>query len=285
MSSPRSRFQRNYPSRRGRFSALGPSALGPSASVASASAFSHYQAAPETCGEARFSQYQQAHTSSRSYTPIDLVPPEPPPRVQSLLPVDHGPSTEAPQTDFFTTKAPAARHDCREGSPFERYSRRDSYQQPQQAGRDWAFGLQRPIMPTVSVYLAASPSADRPSADRPREPLDDEIEQLRSQLERAKALKASTIAPQQQVAPARRFIQPSTSYGSFHDKYVAPYSHSSLDSSAYAPGVPAVASAARYTFADVRPFEHASHGAARITERPRESRPSVAATSALPPLA
>ena len=78
-------------------------------------------------------------------------------------------------------------------------------------------------------------------------------------------------------------MEPSTSYGSLHDKYVAPYSYSSLYSSAYAPGVPAVASAARYTYADARPFEHASPGAARITERPRESRPSVAANLALSP--
>ena len=141
-------------------------------------------------------------------------------------------------------------------------------------------------MPTVSVYLAASPSADRPSGDRPREPLNHESEQLRAQLERAKALKAATIAPHQQVAPSRRFMGPSTSYGSHHDKYVAPYSYSSLYSSAYAPNVPAVASAARYPYADARPFEHAfSPGATRIAERPRESRPSVAVTLALPPSA
>ena len=203
--------------------------------------------------------------------------------MQSLLPVDRGPSTEVPRADFLTTTA-AARYDRREGSPFEPYPRRDFYQQPQQAGRDWAFGPQRPTMPPVSVYLAASPSIDRPSADRPREPLDDEIEQLSAQLERAKALKAATIAPQQQVAPSRRLMKPSTNYGSLHDKYVAPYSYSSVYSSAYSPGVPAVASAARYKYADVRPLEHAfSSGAARITERPRESRPSVAATLAPPP--
>ena len=63
----------------------------------------------------------------------------------------------------------------------------------------------------VSVYLAASPSADRFSVDRPREPLDDEIEQLSAQLERAKAFKAASIAPQQQVAPSRRFLELSTS--------------------------------------------------------------------------
>ena len=81
-------------------------------------------------------------------------------------------------------------------------------------------------------------------------------------------------------------MEPSTSYGSLPDKYVAPYSNSSLNSSAYAPGMPAVASAARYTYANARPFEHAfSSGAARITERPRESRPSVAPTLALPPSA
>ena len=203
-------------------------------------------------------------------------------RVQSLLPVDRGPSTKVPRADFFTTTAPAARYDRRKGSSFEPYSRHDSYyQQTQQAGRDLAFCPQRPTMPPVSVYLAASHSADRPSGDRPREPLDDEIEQLSAQLERAKAVKATTIASQQQVAPFRRFMEPSTSYGSLHDKYVAPNSYSPLYSSVYAPGVPAMASAARYTYADARPFENASPGAARITERPRESRPSVAAALAL----
>ena len=121
-------------------------------------------------------------------------------------------------------------------------------------------------MPPVSVYLAASPSADRPSGNRLHKPLDAEIEQLSAQLERAKALKAATIAPQQQVVPFRRFMEPSTSYGSLHDKCVSPYSYSSLYSSAYAPGVPAVASAARYTYVDARPFEDAiSFGAARIS--------------------
>ena len=61
-------------------------------------------------------------------------------------------------------------------------------------------------MPPVSIYLAASPSADRPSGDRPRELVDNEIEQLSAQLERAKALKAIAIAPQQQAAPSRRFV-------------------------------------------------------------------------------
>ena len=133
-------------------------------------------------------------------------------------------------------------------------------------------------MPPISVYLAGSPSADRP-----RELLDDEIEQLSAQLKRAKALKAATTPSQQQAAPLRRLMEPSTSYGSLHDKYVPPYSYSSLYSFAYALGVPAVASAARYTYADVRPFEHAfSPGGARITECPRESRPSVVATTVLP---
>ena len=132
-------------------------------------------------------------------------------------------------------------------------------------------------MAPVSVYLASYFSADRP-----REPLDDDIEQLSAQLERAKALIAATIAPQQQVAPFRCLMEASTSNGSHYDKYVAPYSNSSLYSFAYAPGVPAVASAARYTYADARPFEHAfSFGAARITEPPQESRLSVAANLAL----
>ena len=142
------------------------------------------------------------------------------------------------------------------------------------------------LCPSVSVYLAASFSADRPSADRPREPLDNEIEQLSEQFELAETLKAATIAPQQQLASSRRFVKPSTRYGSLHDKYVDPYRTSFQYSSAHDSGVPLVASAASYTYAHARPFEHASSpGAARITERPRESRPSVAATSALPPLA
>ena len=141
-------------------------------------------------------------------------------------------------------------------------------------------------MPPVSVYLAASPSADRLWRERTREPFDDEIEQFSVQLERAKSLRAPTIAPQQQVAPSRRFMEPSTIYGSLHDKYVAPYSYSSLYSSAYAPGVPAVTSAARYTYADARPFKHAiSPGAARIAEHPQESLLSVAVTLSLPPSA
>ena len=50
--------------------------------------------------------------------------------------------------------------------------------------------------------------------------------------------------------------------------------------------MPLVASAARYTFADARLFEHAfSPGSVRIAERPRGSRPSVAVTLALPPSA
>ena len=70
-------------------------------------------------------------------------------------------------------------------------------------------------MPPVSVYYAASPSAK--SADCPREPLDDEIEQLSAQLERSKALKAATAAPKQQAAPSRRFGEPPTSYGSLYE--------------------------------------------------------------------
>ena len=60
----------------------------------------------------------------------------------------------------------------------------------------------------MSVYFAASLLADRTSGDRPREPLDDEIEQLSVQLERDKPLKATTIAPQQQVGPSRCFMKP-----------------------------------------------------------------------------
>ena len=200
--------------------------------------------------------------SSRSPTHIDAVPPVLPQRVQSLWPFDRGPSTEVPRSDFSSTTAVAARFDRRKGSSFEPYQRRDSYnQQPQQAGRDWAFGPQRPTMPPESVYLAASPSDDRPSADRFREPLDDEIEQLSAQLERAKALKAATAAPQQQAVFPRRFVEPPTSYGSLYDKYAAPYSFSS---SSYVPGVPLVTSAGRYTYADTRPFERAySSGGAR----------------------
>ena len=63
-------------------------------------------------------------------------------------------------------------------------------------------------LPPVSVYYAASSSADRPSAERPKESLDDEIEQLSAKLERAKPLKAATAAPQQQATPSRRFVEP-----------------------------------------------------------------------------
>ena len=132
--SLRSRFQRNNPPWRGR-----PSAPRPSASIASATAISPHQVVPEIRGDARFSQYRQSHTSSCFYTPVHSVPQEPPPRVQPFMPVDRGLSTQVPRSDFFTTTAPAARYDRRESSPFEPHSRRDSYQQQQQAGRDWAF--------------------------------------------------------------------------------------------------------------------------------------------------
>ena len=157
---------------------------------------------------------EQVRASARSPIFIDAVPPVPPQRVQSLWPIDRGPSTEVFLSDFSTTSAFATRFDRREGSSFEPYQRRDSYHQPlQQAGRDWAFGSQRLTMAPVSIYIAASPSADRPSAERPREPLDDEIEQFSAQLERSKALKAGTAAPQQQADPSRRFVEPPTSYG------------------------------------------------------------------------
>ena len=102
-------------------------------------------------------------------------------------------------------------------------------------------------MPPVSVNFTASPSAERP-----REPLDDEIEQLSAQLQRAKALKAATAAPQQQAVPSRRFVEPPTSYGSRYNKYAVPISSSVF---LYDPGVPLAASAGRYTYADARPLE------------------------------
>ena len=227
---------------------------------------------------------EQFLASCRFPTPIDAVPPVPSQRVQSLLPITRGPSTEVPRSDVSTTSAPAARFDGREGSSFELYQRRDSYNQPlQQAGRYWAFGSQLPIMPPVSVYLAASPSADRPSAEHPQEPLGEEIEQLSAQLERAKALKAATAASQQQAAPSRRFVEPPTSYGSLYDKYAVPIS-SSVTS--YDPGVPLVASAGRYTYADARQLERSySFGGARTFERPLVSVPLMVAPSTPPPSA
>ena len=78
-------------------------------------------------------------------------------------------------------------------------------------------------MPPVSVYLSATASADRHLADRPRELLDDEIEQLSEQLERAKVFKAATTEPQQQAAPSQRFVEPPPSYCSLYDRYAAPY--------------------------------------------------------------
>ena len=136
---------------------------------------------------------------------------------------------------------------------------------------------------SVSVYLAASPSADRLSVELPREPLEEEIEQLNAQLERAKALKAATAAPQQLAAPSRRFVEPPTSYGSHYDKYAVPISSSV---SPYDPGVPLVASSNRYTYANTRPLERSySFCNARTFERPRVSRPLVVAPSAVPPSA
>ena len=132
-------------------------------------------------------------------------------------------------------------------------------------------------MHPVLVYLAANLSADRPSADRPREPLDDEIEQLSAQLERAKALKAATAAFQQQAAPSRRFVEPPASNESLYDKYAAPYN---FFSSSYVPGGPLVASADHYTYADVHLFERAYFsGGARIIDGPRKPRFSMVATS------
>ena len=81
-------------------------------------------------------------------------------------------------------------------------------------------------MPPVSVYLAASLLADRPSAECPRELLDNEIEQLSAQLERVKALKAAIAAHQQQGVCSRRFVKPPTSYGLLYEKYAVPNSSS-----------------------------------------------------------
>ena len=130
-SSSRSRFQRNYLPRRRR-----PWAPRPLAIVASDSAPSPYQTSRKTRGDAHCFRYRQSNASSRSYTPFDSVAPDLPPRVQSFLFVDRGPSTEVRRVDFLTTTASAARYDRRERSPFEPYHRRDFYQQPQQAGRD-----------------------------------------------------------------------------------------------------------------------------------------------------
>ena len=209
-----SRFQRNYPPQRYRPQTTRPSVGAPSASVASAAAPVPYQSAPEASSDARLCLLEQLRAFSRSPTPIDAVPPVPHQRMQSLWPIDRGRSTKVPRSDRSTTSAPAARLYRREGSSCEPYQRRDSYHQPfHQAGRDWALGSQRPIIPPVSVYLAASPSADRPLAERPREPFDDEIEQLIAQFERAKALKAATAAPQQQAALSRCFVKLPISYG------------------------------------------------------------------------
>ena len=109
------------------------------------------------------------------------------------------------------------------------------------------------------------------------------MEQLSAQLERAKALKAATAAPQQQAAFSRRFVEPPTSYGSLYEVYAVPY-RVSFYSSSHDSGVRLVASDGRYTYADARPFELAySVGGVAITERTQESRPSAVATSAQQP--
>ena len=195
--SPRTQYQREYPSR------LPPQTARPS--IASASAPSAYQLAPKPRRGARFSQRQQSRGSSRSQTPLDSVAPSPPQRVQSLLPIDRGPPSGAPQpfprfgspqdhrlpqSEYYTTTVSAARLDRHERSPFEPYKRGDSYQQQfQQASRDWELAPKRTTLPPVDDYLAASPSTDLP-----REQLDDEIELPSAQLERAKALKAAAAA-------------------------------------------------------------------------------------------
>lgn len=98
-----------------------PSAGTPLAVVASAYAPLPYQPALEASCDAQLFLREQCRASSRSPTHIDTVPPAHPQRVQSLWPVDRGPSTEVPQSDFSTTAAHAARHDRREGWSFEPY--------------------------------------------------------------------------------------------------------------------------------------------------------------------
>ena len=168
-------------------------------SIASASAPTAYQSAPRSRRGARLSQRQQSHGSSRSHTPFDSVAPSPPQRVQSLLPVNRDPQTDAPKyqlfsrfgapqdyrlprSEYYTTTASAARFDRRERSPCEPYERRDSDQQQlQQDARDWESRPQKTTLFPVYNYLAASPTADRP-----REQLDNEIALLSAQLEHAK---------------------------------------------------------------------------------------------------
>ena len=183
--------------------------------------------------------------------------------MQSLLPVDPGPQTEAPQyqlfprfgapqdhrlprSKYYTTTVSAARLDRHERSPFEPYERGDLYpQQLRQAACDWELAPQRTTLPPVDDYLAASYSTYRP-----REQFDDEIELLSAQLERAKALKAAAAAPLQQAVPTRRNAEPPTRYGSLHGQYGALYSIPPVSFSSQALGAPVVASVARNAHAD-----------------------------------
>ena len=156
-SSP-PRFQRNNPSQRYRLQSARPSAGEPSAGVASALAPSPYQSAAEASSDARLCLCEQLRAFSRSSTSIDAVPSVPLQRVQSLWPIDRGPSTEVPRSDFSPTTASAARFDRRENSSFEPYQRRDScHQQLKQAGRDWAFGPQRPPVSTIMLSCQFTP--------------------------------------------------------------------------------------------------------------------------------
>ena len=168
-SPSRTQHQRDYPPRDFPSQTARPS-------IASDSAPSAYQSAPKPRRGTRFSQRQQSRGSSHSHTPFDSVAPSPPQRVlQSLLPVDRGPQTEAPQyqpfprfgatqdhrlprSEYYTTTASAARLDRHERSPFEPYERGDLYpQQLRQAARDWELAPQRTTLPPVDDYLAASP--------------------------------------------------------------------------------------------------------------------------------
>ena len=95
-----------------------------------------------------------------------------------------------------------------------------------------------------------------------------------AQLERAKVLKAAIAAPHQLAAFSRRFVEPPTSYGSLYDQSAVPISSSVYS---YDPGVPLVASASRYTYADARMLERFySFGGTRTFERFRASRHLVA---------
>ena len=159
-SPSRTQLQHDYPPRD-----FPPQTARPS--IASTSAPSAYQSAPKPRRGARFSQRQQSRGSSRSDTPLDSVAPSPPQRVQSLLPVDRGPQTEAPQyqpfprfkapqdhrlprSEYDTTTVSAARLDRHERSPFEPYERGDLYpQQLRQTARDWELAPQRTTLPPV----------------------------------------------------------------------------------------------------------------------------------------